>query len=341
MRKFLAFLAVAAMSVAILGGCTPTTTEPDPDPQPTSNLKDGTYVGTSEADARGGYGVVTVTIANGEISEVTFDEMAKGAPKTSENYTYEEALQAIADLPGMLLETKDVEAIDNITGATGTVDKFKAAANSALAKADKDYQAVLRDGTYTLKSGLDSHNYYSQLTVTIAGNQLTEVDYNEYTAEGKTKAEAEYRYAEALAAIEQLNSQMNDTLDLAQVDDVTGATSTSNTFKSMVKMALDLAAAHDGVYTYETEADSHGYKNVATLALNNGRIVGFEYAEVNAEGVSKLDSGYSWEPALQFLAREHLQQVVENQYGVDFVTGATGSFDNVAAALQALVEMAK
>lgn len=340
MRKFFAFLAVAAISVAILGGCTPTATEPDPGP--TSNLKDGTYTGTSDVDARGGYGVVTVSIVNGELSDVAFEEIANGVAKSADNYTYEEALQAIADLPGLLLETKDVDdSFDAVTGATGTVDKFRAAAKSALTKADKDYQAVLRDGTYTLKSGQDARGYYSQVTVTIAGNQLSEVDYNEYTAEGKTKAEAEYRYTEALAAIEELNNQLNETLDLAQVDDITGATSTSEAFKDMVQMAMNLAVAHDGVYTYETEPDSHGYRNKATLALHQGKIIGFEFAELNADGVSKVDAGYAWEPALQFLAREHMQQMVANQYGVDFVTGATGSFENVTEALQALVVMAK
>lgn len=333
MKKLLGFLAVSALTVSLLSGCA------------SSNLKDGTYVGTSGSDERGSYGVVTVTIKSGKINDVAFDEIngTDGLPKSAANYTYEEALTAIQELPTKLQETKDVTKVDNITGATGTTDKFKAAANSALAQADKDYKAVLRNGTYTLKTGMDSHGYYSVLTATIANNQFGDVAYEEYNSENVAKKDAGYSYTEALAAIEQLPAKMNETKDLSQVDDITGATSSSATFKGMMQMALDLAAARDGVYDYETQPDDHGYKIVASLALNSGKIIAFDYAEVNAEGKSKIDpaAGYTWEQALTFLSKDHLKQVVSTQYGVDFVTGATSSFNNMETALNALVQMAK
>lgn len=333
MKKFLGFLAIGALTIALLGGCA------------SSNLKDGTYVGTSSSDERGNYGVVTVTVKSGKISDVAFDEInsADDQPKTAENYTYEAAIAAIKSLPAKLKETKDVTKVDNVTGATGTTNKFKEGANSALAQADKNYKSVLRNGTYTLKSGLDSHGYYSVLTATIANNQFSNVAYEEYNSEDVAKKDAGYSYTEALTAIEQLPAKMNETKDLAKVDTITGATGTSNTFKSMTQMALNLAQARDGRYTYETQPDDHGYKVVAHLALNNGKIIGFSYDELNAEGKSKTDPavGYTWQQALTFLSRDHLKQVIATQYGVDLVTGATGSHSSVETAIKALVEMAK
>lgn len=333
MKRLFGILAVVALTVSLLSGCA------------SSNLKDGTYVGTSGTDERGSYGVVTITVKSGKISDVAFDEIngSSGQPKTAENYTYEAAITAIGSLPAKLKETKDVAKVNAVTGATGTTDKFKAAANSALAQADKNYKAVLRNGTYTLKSGLDSHGYYSVLTATIANNQFGNVTYEEYNSENVAKKDAGYKYTEALTAIEQLPAKMNETKDLTKVDNITGATSSSTTFKNMMQMALDLAAARDGVYNYETQPDDHGYKVVAKLALNNGKIVGFDYAEVNAEGKSKVDpaAGYTWEQALTFLSRDHLKQVISTQYGVDLVTGATGSLNNVETALKALIQLAK
>jgi major membrane immunogen (membrane-anchored lipoprotein) len=331
MKKLFGFLAVGALTATLLAGCT------------SSGLQDGTYSGTSGADERGTYGVAAITIKGGKISDANYQEIqSNGLAKSAENgYTYQTSLDAMQSLSAKLVETQDINKVDMVSGATGTSNAFKAAVNSALAQADQNYKPVLRDGTYTLKTGLDSHGYYAVLTATIANNQFSEVNYQEFNQAGQTKQEAGYSYEYALNAMQQLPAKMNEVKDLSKVDDVTGASSTSAQFKSMMQMALDLAAAKDGVYNYESELDDHGYKSVGTLALHNGHIVGFQYAEVNADGVAKLDAGYPYEPALTFQSPAHMQQVISTQYGVDQVTGATSSFNNFQTTLKALVELAK
>lgn len=333
MKKLLSFLAVGALTASLLAGCA------------SSNLKDGTYTGTSGADERGTYGVATVTIKSGKITDASYQEIqSSGKAKSAANgYTYETSLTAMETLAAKLVEVQDINKVNMVTGATGTSNAFKSAVNSALAQADKSFKAVLRNGTYTLKTGLDSHGYYAVLTATITSNLFSNVTYQEYNQAGQTKQEIGYANAAALGAIEQLPAQMNQVKDLAKVDNVTGASHTSAQFKEMMQTALSLAAAKDGVYSFEGQPDDHGNKISAKLALNNGKIVGYHYAEVNADGLSKVDpaSGYTYAAALSFLAPDHLKQIVETQYGVDQVTGATSSATNFSTTLQALVQMAK
>ncbi len=99
-----------------------------------NGLEDGVYVGDSGEDDRGNYAEISITIADEKITEVEFTEYSgKDNPKTRENgYEYEEALKAIEELPKQLIETQDVDKIDDYTGATGTTEKFRTAAKKAL-----------------------------------------------------------------------------------------------------------------------------------------------------------------------------------------------------------------
>ena len=97
-------------------------------------LEDGVYVGKSDEDERGGYGEIRITIENEKITDVEYTEYSgDGNPKSKETgYEYEEALEAFEELPKQLIETQDVDEIDDFSGATGTSEKFRVAAKRAL-----------------------------------------------------------------------------------------------------------------------------------------------------------------------------------------------------------------
>ncbi|HHY82273.1 MAG TPA: FMN-binding protein [Clostridiales bacterium] len=97
-------------------------------------LEDGVYTGRSDEDERGNYGEIKITIADGKITEAEYIEYTSdGKEKSKENgYEYEEALKAFEDLPKKLIETQNVDEVDDYSGATGTSNKFRTAAKRAL-----------------------------------------------------------------------------------------------------------------------------------------------------------------------------------------------------------------
>jgi major membrane immunogen (membrane-anchored lipoprotein) len=151
------------MMLVLFTSCAPQQTEPEPtpspspavttpEPTPTDNeteddqngdaddvttpegLEDGLYVGKSDEDDRGGYGEIKITIADEKITKVEYTEYTgDGEPKSEETgYEYEDALEAFEELPDQLIETQDVDEVDDYSGATGTSEKFRVAAKRAL-----------------------------------------------------------------------------------------------------------------------------------------------------------------------------------------------------------------
>lgn len=166
MKQFLLTLMALVLTTALLFGCarqpapTPTPTPVAPTPTPgideqlgeadpdnreeaegadqTANtaagIPDGEYEGRSDSDERGNYGIVRLTVENEQITEVVYEEYnGDDVLKSREGgYTYAEALLAFEELPQELIQTQNVAAVDDYTGATGTTNKFRTAAKRAL-----------------------------------------------------------------------------------------------------------------------------------------------------------------------------------------------------------------
>jgi major membrane immunogen (membrane-anchored lipoprotein) len=165
-KRISLFLTALVMMLVLLAACAPQPAEPQVTPSPSpaatptppateeptdtngedqqngedadvttpEGLEDGVYTGRSDEDERGGYGEISITIANEKITEVEYTEYTgDGEVKSAENgYEYEEALKAFEELPKQLVESQDVDEIDDYSGATGTTDKFRTAAKRAL-----------------------------------------------------------------------------------------------------------------------------------------------------------------------------------------------------------------
>jgi major membrane immunogen (membrane-anchored lipoprotein) len=113
--------------------------------------KDGVYTGRSGADDTGAYGEVTLTITGGKVTDCRFSTWQKdGTIKDGDygkvngevsNQAYYDkaqlAVRAMRQYAAQCLETRDLKAIDAVSGATIAYNQFIEAAEIALEQAGK------------------------------------------------------------------------------------------------------------------------------------------------------------------------------------------------------------
>ncbi len=145
MKKMIPFILTMTVFTAGLTGCGGSVT-----------YKDGTYTGQSEvhesedgSDNGNGYGVVTITIKDGAISECEYKTYEVDGTLKDENYGMEDgriankdyynkaqkANAACAEYASMLVQNGRLDGIDAISGATINYNEFKEAVEDALAGA--------------------------------------------------------------------------------------------------------------------------------------------------------------------------------------------------------------
>ena len=106
-----------------------------------------TYSAEDKPDERGWTGSIGVTYADGRISAVVYDEVKKAAGKVTARKTEDQAYadgwkKATGNTPkdvyqklaAALVAKQDPAAVDAISGATGTTQRFKAVAAAAAAR---------------------------------------------------------------------------------------------------------------------------------------------------------------------------------------------------------------
>ncbi|MFT4109882.1 FMN-binding protein [Propionicimonas sp.] len=110
---------------------------------------DGTFTGRSQADDDGGYGEISLTIRNDDITAATFTlhledgsvkdaEYGKTNGKVVDSSTYRRAQAGIAAAPSYaadLVETDDPADVDAVTGASLSYSQFQEAVEDALRQA--------------------------------------------------------------------------------------------------------------------------------------------------------------------------------------------------------------
>lgn len=145
MKKIIPYILTVTMLTVVLTGCGGGVT-----------YKDGTYTGQSEVhesedgtDNGNGYGVVTITIKDGAISECEYKTYEVDGTLKDENYGMEDgriankdyynkaqkANAACAEYASMLVQNGQLDGIDAISGATINYDEFREAVENALAGA--------------------------------------------------------------------------------------------------------------------------------------------------------------------------------------------------------------
>lgn len=108
--------------------------------------KDGTYVGKSSPDNKGGIGELTITVKDHKIVDVQFVGIQKDGTIKGENYgktngeienkafynKAQLAVKANSDYAQALLQKQEISKVDGISGATVSYKQFLEAAQKAL-----------------------------------------------------------------------------------------------------------------------------------------------------------------------------------------------------------------
>lgn len=108
-------------------------------------LKDGTYTGKSSEDDYGGHIEVTITVADGKISETVVKNLQKDGSEKGEDYgkeageegykTAQMTLEASQTYGKELTEKGSVEKVEAVSGATQSYNQFVEAAKDAINQA--------------------------------------------------------------------------------------------------------------------------------------------------------------------------------------------------------------
>ena len=182
----------------------------------------------------------------------------------------------------------------------------------------------LTDGTFTAASHANERGYVTA-EVTIANDEITAVSLTEYDALAEAKGD-DYGLDEWHEAMEELPGRFEES-NSAEVDVVSGATSTSEKAMDAVAKALarseGFTGTFDGTFMGASDVSERGGWGIALVTLEDGDIVEVSLKEV-AEGEFKdEDYGYeTWHEA----ADEMPERFVEaNSPEVDVFTEATGS----------------
>lgn len=106
----------------------------------------------------------------------------------------------------------------------------------------------LKDGTYTEKSEKDERGYEASIEIEVKDGKIAAVKYDEVGEKGSKKDDTEYnaKMKEAKGtnpseAFPKLEESLVEKQDVASVDVVTGATSSSDSFKTLAEKALGKA----------------------------------------------------------------------------------------------------
>ena len=194
------------------------------------------------------------------------------------------------------------------------------------------------DGTYVGQSSMDAHGNVGEVTLTIAGDKITEVKYVERMAKTKDN----YSYPAAVDAIATMQAKLIETGDISKVDAVAQATGTSNQLKDAVNDALKDAGTPgsytDGTYVGFSSADERGNVGYAKITVSGGKITDAVLADLQV----KTSDNYQYQQSLDAWATlEQSLVTTQDVTKVDAVAQATGTSNLFKEAATAALEKAK
>ena len=281
-------------------------------------LKDGTYEAKTDAPDNNGFtDVVTVTVKDGKIAEVSWEAVgADGSTKsvlsengeyvmTEDGLTWKEQAEALAkavveNQSLSFLNLDEQGKTDAVSGVSISIGGFTALAEKCLQEAAGIIQSVeLKDGTYEAKAeAADNNGFIDQVTMTVADGKITEVNWEAVGEDGSKKSvlseNGEYvmtedgltwkEQAEALA-----NALIeNQSLDFLQVneqgktDAVSGVSISVGGFISLAEKCMNEAAGiekTEEVPANGTQVDAVSGATVSSTAVVTGINTAFEFLQ--------------------------------------------------------------
>ena len=281
-------------------------------------LKDGTYEAKADAPDNNGFtDVVTVTVKDGKIAEVTWEAVgADGSTKsvlsengeyvmTEDGLTWKEQAEALAkavveNQSLSFLNLDEQGKTDAVSGVSISIGGFTALAEKCLKEAAGITQTLeLKDGTYEAKAEApDNNGFTDQVTMTVKDGKITEVNWEAVGEDGSKKSvlseNGEYvmtedgltwkEQAEALA-----NALIeNQSLDFLQVneqgktDAVSGVSISVGGFISLAEKCMNEAAGveeKEEVPANGTQVDAVSGATISSTAVVTGINTAFEFLQ--------------------------------------------------------------
>lgn len=122
----------------------------------------------------------------------------------------------------------------------------KEEANNDTTNNEASQESGLKDGTYTAKGEPDDKGNTASIEIEVKDGKIATVKYDEVSSEGVSKLDNEEYNTNMKAkagtnpieAFPALEASLVEKQDVASVDAVTGATSTSEKFKALAEQAL-------------------------------------------------------------------------------------------------------
>lgn len=224
-------------------------------------LKDGNYYAEEkDFDDHGWKAMVTVIVKDGKIANVFYDEINKDGFLKSFDPNYAKNMKAksnttpvdaVAALSKSLVEKQNADSVDKVTGATGTSSKFTTLVTEALSSSPVEANGGLKNGVYSaMEPNFDDHGWKAMASIVVKDGKIIAAYYDELNKDDGHFKSTDQDYAKNMEAkskvtptktVEALVKSLLEKQDASQVDAVTGATGTTEKFKTLMGEALSFA----------------------------------------------------------------------------------------------------
>lgn len=235
------------------------------EPNPSDQSEKGIYVDgeytiiADHVDSHGWAPMVKVTIADGKITSGKMDYMKPGGDLKSEDESYAISMseqagikpkEAYDELNKRIIEAQQAN-VEAVSGATSSSNWFNKLASIALEKAETGekgkFYVPLDDSYSASNEGFDEQGRQGEISITYSDNKIASVEYTEVNKQGNKKEEDESFQTQMKSetgvswneAVKQLEEQLVEEQDYGKVDAVTGATHTSENFKTLAQQAIE------------------------------------------------------------------------------------------------------
>ena len=280
-------------------------------------LQDGTYEAKADGPDNNGYtDQVTITVADGKITEAVWESVDGDGNKKSEQsengqYVMTEdgptwaeqskALgQALVENQSLGFLTMDNQGkTDAVSGVSISVGGFADLAQKCIDQAVGKTEVVLQDGTYEAKAdGPDNNGYTDQVTITVADGKITDAVWESVDSDGNKKSEqsengqyvmtedgptwAEQSKALGQALVENQSLGFLTMDNQGKTDAVSGVSISVGGFADLAQQCIDQAA---GVETEEeapqegTQVDGISGATISSTAAVNGINAAYEFLQ--------------------------------------------------------------
>lgn len=296
MKRFIVLLAVTFSALFILVACGgDDASEEKPDDAQNSeqsvgervsgaDMQDGTYALEEQNFDENGWKVfMEITVEDGKITESNYNYKDEDDNLKTDDEEYQDMMkdqsgvgpqEFVEQLNKGLVSMQDAQLVDVVSGATHSSEVFINYAQQLIQAAQNGQSdtilihngEALQDGEYSLvEKNYDANDWKVSIKIVIDSGKIVESDYNYVNADGELKTEDD-GYQEFMEGevgvgpqdyIPTLNDELVEKQDPAEVDIVSGATTSAESFKNYAAQLVNASQKGD---TEEIVVDNFVYE---------------------------------------------------------------------------------